>query len=64
MHNLRKYRIEPGHYRIGSFTILRGGPHTWQLRDEFGDIIDDYDTLRAALDEACLFRFDSLVGGR
>ncbi len=64
MHNLTKYRMEPGYYRVGPYTILRGGPNSWQLRDEFGDIIDDYRTLRDALNEAHTLRFNALVGGR
>lgn len=64
MHNLTKYRIEPGYYRVGFFTILRGGPNTWQLRDEFGDIVDDYRTLRAALADAHTLRAIPLLGGR
>lgn len=64
MHNLKKYRIEPGYYRIEFFTILRGGPNTWQLRDEFGDIIDDYPTLRAALADAQTLRTIPFLGGR
>jgi hypothetical protein len=64
MHNPTKYRIEAGHYRVGFFTILRSSPNSWQLRDEFDDILDDYRTLRDAIHDAHILKTVSLPGGR
>jgi len=49
---LKQYRISPGHYEVGDYTILWGGHSYWQVRDQFGDIIEDFKTLRQALSYA------------
>jgi hypothetical protein len=46
---LSKYRVRSGHYRVRGYEIIGGSRIRWQLRDEDGDIIDDYRTLRDAL---------------
>ena len=38
-------KIEAGHYELGAFTILNGGSH-WQVRDQFGDIEQQFNTLK------------------
>jgi len=49
---LSKYRISPGHYRVGQWVIYGGSRIRWQVRDEHDDIIDDFATLREALNYA------------
>jgi hypothetical protein len=44
------YRVEPGLYQVGELQIMNGGPRHWQLRDEYGDIIEFYPTLKAAFE--------------
>lgn len=46
---MAKYRVSPGEYRVDEFLILRGGRSYWQVRDEFDDVIEEFDTLRRAL---------------
>lgn len=50
--NLSDYRVEPGLYRVGLHTVIRGGRDHWQLRDEYDDIVDIYPTCRTAITEA------------
>lgn len=44
-------KIENGYYIVGDFTILRGGPKHWQLRDDCDTVIEIYPTLKQA--KAC-----------
>ena len=46
---LAKYRVTAGAYRVDEFLILRGGRSYWQVRDEFDDVIEEFDTLRRSL---------------
>jgi len=49
---LSKYRISAGHYAVGDFIIYRGGSNWWQVRDELDEIVDDFATLREAINYA------------
>lgn len=59
MAGIGQYRREPGVYEVGPFLVIFAGRSCWQLRDRFGDIVDDYRTARDAVAAAV-----SMGGGR
>jgi len=52
---IAKYRIAPGHYEHGRYTVLWGGHGHWQVRDRFDYLIACVPTLRAALGMAIAY---------
>lgn len=47
--NLKQFRVAPGEYRIGDWTILRGGHSFWQVRDQFDDLVEYFRTATEAI---------------
>jgi hypothetical protein len=46
---LGKYRVSAGHYRFYEWNIYRHGTNWWQVRDEHDQIMEQFSTLREAL---------------
>ena len=49
--NYKQYRVGPGHYVIGDFTIYGCYPR-WQVRDRDDDLLEDFALLREAIEYA------------
>ena len=47
--NIKQFRVEAGHYRINDWSILRGGHSVWQVRDNFGDLVEYFRTAAEAV---------------
>ena len=46
---LKQFRVEPGHYQIKDWSVLQGGHSVWQVRDQFGDLVEYFRTAREAI---------------
>lgn len=49
---LSQYRVSAGHYKVIDWVIYRGAKNWWQVRDELDMSIDDFATVRDAIDFA------------
>ncbi len=47
--NIKQFRVEAGHYRIKDWTVFRGGPNYWQVRDQLDDIVESFRTCTDAI---------------
>jgi hypothetical protein len=46
---MKHYRISAGAYRVGEFLILRESGHSWQVRDKFDNVEQQFGTLRECI---------------
>ena len=49
---LSQYRVRAGHYKVIDWVIYGGSKIRWQVRDELDMLVDDFATLREAIDYA------------
>lgn len=55
MLKISAYKIESGQYVINGFSVLRCG-NSWQVRDRFGDIEQEFSTLKKCSGYCLQFR--------